>query len=209
MNQEFTRDSLQTALQAIGQAPLPQEQARCLEDYLDLLMRWNLKVNLTSVRDRQGMIQRHLLEAIHFARLMPSEVRTMLDYGSGGGVPGIPCAVCCPAVLVTMAESQGRKAGFLREAVRSLGLSAAVYYGRVEAMDPDAVFDMVALRAVDSMQEACTSAQLRIKAGGWVGILTTRAKSTNLMADLEGLAWRDPENSPGSEQRVLLFGQKL
>ncbi len=90
--------------------------------YLDLLLRWNRRINLTAIRDEEGILSRHFVECIAAAYALPEGVRTLLDFGSGAGFPGIPIALCRPEIEVTLAESQGKKAAFLREVVRELGL---------------------------------------------------------------------------------------
>jgi 16S rRNA (guanine527-N7)-methyltransferase len=179
------------------------------ETYLALLLRWNARVNLTSIRDEEGILRRHFVESITCARLLPSGIETLLDYGSGGGFPGIPCAILLPHVQVTLAESQNKKAAFLREAVRNLGLEARVHGGRVSTMDASLVFDAVTLRAVDKMQQACAEAAGRVKRGGWLAILATWDSLGALVQDLQGIAWRPSESLPGTDQEVLLLGRRL
>ena len=105
------------------------------EDYLSLFVRWNARVNLTSIRDEEGILSRHFVESIACARALPAGISTLLDFGSGGGFPGIPIALCRPEIAVTLAESQGKKAAFLQEAVRVLGISAKVHAQRAETAD--------------------------------------------------------------------------
>ena len=94
-----------------------------LEVYLELLVRWNAKTNLTSVRDPEEMVRRHFGESLFAAQHLGDPLPpTLLDLGSGAGFPGIPIALAHPGVAVTLAESQGKKASFLREAVRTLSL---------------------------------------------------------------------------------------
>ena len=92
------------------------------EDYLSLILRWNARVNLTAIRDEEGILQRHFVESIACARALPADITTLLDFGSGAGFPGIPIALCRPEISVTLAESQGKRAAFLHEAVRVLGI---------------------------------------------------------------------------------------
>ena len=202
-------DRLQRMLAELGQAPLLADQATRLAEYLALLMRWNEKTNLTAIRDEDGILRRHFLESILCARRLPAGIRTLLDYGSGAGLPGIPCAICLPGLQVTLAESQGKKAGFLREAVRGLSLTSTVWHGRVEAMDPAVRFDGVTLRAVDRMTDACEHGLERVKAGGWLAVLSTAEGLEEIVARLPGIAWRAQEPLAGSRQEVLLLGRKL
>ena len=112
----------------------------------------------------------------------------MLDFGSGAGFPGIPIAICRPEITVTLAESQGKKAAFLREAVRTLGLKAEVWADRVEAMPQERVFDAVILRAVDKMPAACRTGVQRLADGGWIGVFATRATEVALRT-IPGIQW--------------------
>lgn len=154
-----------------GLAPLPAGVAERFSAYYELLYRWNAKLNLTAIREREEILRRHFLECIFCAQILPSGIRILLDYGSGAGFPGIPIALCRPDVRVTVAESQGKKAGFLREAVRTLALEAEVYAGRVEEMAAGRSFDAVALRAVDKMQEAVREGSRRVADGGWLVLM--------------------------------------
>ncbi len=169
-----TRLSAERIAQAVEQAglnPLPASVAERFSQYYALLERWNSKLNLTAIRNPDVALRRQFVECIFCAQYLPPGIATLLDYGSGAGFPGIPIALCRPDVRVTLAESQRKKASFLREVVRSLGISGEVYTGRVEEMAPGRNFDAVALRAVDSMQEAISKAAIRVIPGGWLVLL--------------------------------------
>lgn len=175
--------------------------------YLALILRWNARTNLTAVRDAEGILSRHFVESIACARALPAGVTTLLDYGSGAGFPGIPVALCRPEIAVTLAESQGKKAAFLQEAVRTLGLAVRVHAGRADALR--AAFDLVVLRAVDRMGEAVGGAANLVAPGGWLALMTTTAD----LPELHGAAgpafsWSAPVPLPGSEERVLSLGVK-
>ena len=185
---------------------LEPPQAERFEQYLSLLLKWNARTNLTSVREPDAIARRHFAESIFAARRVPPEVKTLLDFGSGAGLPGIPIAICRPEITVTLAESQGKKAAFLREAVRTLGLKAEVWAGRVEAMPEERVFDAVTLRAVDKMPAAIRVAVGRLVAGGWIGVFATRATEEGVRA-VAGIQWGEAVAIPGAEQAVLVQGQ--
>ena len=144
-----------------------------LSDYLDLLLKWNVRTNLTSIRKPEEIVRRHFGESLFTARHLPA-CETLLDLGSGAGFPGIPIQLALPALQVTLAESQHKKAAFLREAVRVLGLSTVVWGDRVESLPADKLFDVVALRAVDNPPFALIQAGLRLRPGGLIAHLTSR-----------------------------------
>lgn len=131
-----------------------------LSIYLDLLVRWNERTNLTAVRSPEQMVRRHFGESLfagqHLGEPLPD---TLLDLGSGAGFPGMPIALLHPSIRVTLAESQNKKATFLREVVRTLGLSSVeVWAGRAEALPGSRVFHTVTMRAVDNMAAAMEAA---------------------------------------------------
>ncbi len=177
------------------------------ETYLSLLLRWNARTNLTAVRDEEGVLWRHFVESIACAQALPAGIRTLLDFGSGAGFPGIPIALCHPEIAVTLAESQGKKAAFLHEAIRALGLPAKVHSGRAETLHAE--FDCVTLRAVDRMPQAVRAAVRLIAPEGWLAVLTSGAA----LASLQGaagthLAWKMESRLPGSDNRLIAMGQK-
>jgi 16S rRNA (guanine527-N7)-methyltransferase len=200
---------LERVLAEQGQAPLTPEQLAAFEKYLELLLRWNARVNLSAIRDEDGILRRHFAESIACARKLPAGLGTLLDFGSGAGLPGIPCGICRPELRVTLAESQGKKAAFLGEVLRTLGLAGEIWGARVETMEPGCVFDAVTLRAVDRMGEATQLALGRVREGGWLCLMTTLREVGGLAGSLAGVAWRAPEALAGTEQQVLLMGRKL
>jgi 16S rRNA (guanine527-N7)-methyltransferase len=192
-----------TAVERAGMPPLPSGVAEQFSAYFDLLQRWNSRLNLTAIRNPEEILQRHFLECIFCAQNLPAGINTLLDYGSGAGFPGIPIALCRPEIRVTLAESQGKKASFLREAVRTLGIETAVYSGRVEDLPRERIFDAVALRAVDRMTEAIKEAVLLARELGWLIVLTSR-DSLEIPAGFMVFE----KSVPNSENGVLLLAQK-
>jgi 16S rRNA (guanine527-N7)-methyltransferase len=126
-----------------------------LLQYLALLDRWNHTYNLTAIRDPREMVTRHLLDSLAMHAFVSDG--TLADLGTGPGLPGIPLAIAKPGLLVTLVESNGKKARFLREAVRTLGLSnARVAESRAEAVDVQvhnggAAYDALTARALDTL----------------------------------------------------------
>lgn len=191
-----------------GQAELPPEPAARFEAYLHLLLRWNARTNLTSIREEDGVLRRHFVESIACARALPAGTRTLLDFGSGAGFPGIPMALCRSEIAVTLAESQGKKAAFLREAIRTLNIpTATVHAARAEILA--GTFDCVTLRAVDRMDVAIQAACSLVPEGGWLAPLTTRAESVAIQA-LAGSAfqWEAAIPLPAGNDRILLLGRR-
>ncbi len=198
--------SAERIAQAVEQAGLSALEAGVAEKfshYYALLQLWNSKLNLTAIREPEEALHRHFVECIFCAQHLPPMIETLLDYGSGAGFPGIPIALCRSEIRVTLAESQGKKASFLREAVRSLGVNAEIYAGRVEDLPVNRNFDAVSLRAVDKMQTAIKDAAERVMPGGWL-VLMASAGSVELPADF--VAKDLP--IPGSLSGVVILATK-
>jgi len=198
---------LNTLLAEAGLEPLDAALAGRFEDYLSLILRWNTRVNLTAIRDEEGILRRHFVESIACARALPGGISTLLDFGSGAGFPGIPTALCRPEIAVTLAESQGKKAAFLSEAVRVLGVAAKVHLGRAEALCEE--FDCVTLRAVDRMERAVQAAARLVRRGGWLTLMTTGKELDALKAAAGAeYSWAEVVQLPGGEERVLALGER-
>jgi 16S rRNA (guanine527-N7)-methyltransferase len=141
--------------------PIPPEILPKLSLYLDLLLKWNARTNLTAIRDPEEIVPRHFGESL-FAAQHIGPCDTLLDLGSGAGFPGLPIAVLHPEIRVTLAESQNKKSTFLREAVRTLSLqNTEIWPARVESMPPARQFHTVTMRAVDNMTAAIAAAAPR------------------------------------------------
>jgi 16S rRNA (guanine527-N7)-methyltransferase len=204
---ESTSYKIGEGLSSAGLPQLATEQFAKFAAYFALILRWNARTNLTAVREENAIIERHFLECIACARALPQGIATLLDFGSGAGLPGIPIAICRPAISVTLAESQGKKAAFLRETVRVLEIPAKVHSGRAEEIQVE--FDCVTLRAVDKMQTAISAASKLIRRGGWLASMTTNQEFVKVKAAAGGeFAWREPTDLPGGESRVLALGMK-
>ncbi|MEO6102021.1 MAG: 16S rRNA (guanine(527)-N(7))-methyltransferase RsmG [Pseudoxanthomonas sp.] len=118
--------------------------------YLALLDRWNRTYNLTAIRNPREMVTRHLLDSLAMhARV---EDGSLADLGAGPGLPGIPLAIARPGLRVTLVESNGKKARFLREVVRTLALgNARVAESRAESLAEPGAYDAITARALDTL----------------------------------------------------------
>jgi len=186
-------------------AQLDPATALRFEAYLALLLKWNARINLTAVREPDAILRRHFAESIFAAGHVPAHAKTLLDFGSGAGLPGIPIALCRPNLAVTLAESQHKKAAFLREAVRALELRVEVWDRRVEALPAHRVFDCVTLRAVEKMAGACHAAIPRLAPGGTLLVFATPKTDAALEA-LPGIRWQPPAPMPLADEAFLKLG---
>ena len=163
----------------LGATLIPETLYPHLSTYLDLLLKWNARTNLTAIRDPQEIVQRHfgesLFTGLHLGPLLaPNAI--LLDLGSGAGFPGLPIQLLYPHLRITLAESQNKKSTFLREVVRTLNLPTAVHAARAESLTSQ--FDAITLRAVDNMANALAAATPRLALNGTLAVLTTEPSLT-------------------------------
>ena len=138
---------LESGLAALG---LPVTLAPRLLDYLALLDRWNHAYNLTAIRDPRDMLGKHLLDSLAMHPFVGDH--RLADLGTGPGLPGIPLAIALPGLSVALVESNGKKARFLREALRVLELgNARVLESRAEAVAEPGAFQLITARALDRL----------------------------------------------------------
>lgn len=143
---------LQQGVEALALS-LSEFQLQQMEDYLQLLSKWNQTYNLTAVRDSDRMISYHLLDSLSIVPHL-SQVRRLLDVGSGGGMPGIPVAIARPEIQVVLIDSNHKKTAFLRQAILELKLpNVEVITSRVEHYHPDQLFDGIVSRAFADLDE--------------------------------------------------------
>jgi 16S rRNA (guanine527-N7)-methyltransferase len=149
---------------ALG-VPLAVAAREKLIDYLTLLSKWNRVYNLTAIREPERMLRQHLLDSL--AVLPHIEGNSIVDVGSGAGLPGIPLAIARPQFRVTLVESNHKKSAFLRQAVIELALpNVEVRDERAEAVEPRACYDVVIARAFSDLAELATLAGPLCRPGG-------------------------------------------
>jgi 16S rRNA (guanine527-N7)-methyltransferase len=170
-----------------------------LERYFLLLGRWNAKVNLTAFRLAPGgddeAIDRLLLEPLVAAKHLPAHATSLLDAGSGGGSPAIPLKLAVPSMRLRMVEAKTRKAVFLREAVRELGLKEAdVETARFEELLPRPEMhesaDVVSLRAVRVEPKVLITLQAFLKPAGLLFLFRGPAGGHLANAVTPPLVWK-------------------
>jgi 16S rRNA (guanine527-N7)-methyltransferase len=201
-------------LQPFLKAAPGAEQLNYISIYIDVLLRWNARINLTAVRDPEQIVTRHFGESLFAAeQLFPDGVSSgpsrVLDVGSGAGFPGLPIKLWIPSLQVTLIESRQKKVAFLREVIRQLTLTGIdVFAGRAEDHS-GSPGDVVTLRAIEHFESAAPIAASRVAPGGRLALLigkSQREVSEKLLSDF---AWQEPEEIPQSGQRILLIGRRI
>src|ERR1700687_4767865 len=196
-----------------GGETLPPRLLEALQHYLDLLLRWNARVNLTAVGDPEKIVTRHFGESLFAARILlrgreGAAASTLADVGSGAGFPGGPMEVVAPPLKLTLIEAHNKRAVFLREVVRSLGLDRAeVFCGRAEHWAQTA--DLVTLRAVEQFERALPVAAKLVAENGRLGLLIG-AGQVSTAQEVLGEQWRRWESTavPVSQARVVLLAKR-
>jgi 16S rRNA (guanine527-N7)-methyltransferase len=194
----------------VGPALLSVSQLEAIQAYLDLLLRWNAKLNLTAIRDPEEVVTRHFGECLFAAKqLFPagdSRV-TAIDIGSGAGFPGLPLKLWSPSLNLTLIESNQRKATFLREVARTLHLnSVSVLAERAESVSLNA--DLVTFRAVERFERILPIAFSLVRSQGRIAILVGSEQVGLAQSTLSGMVWKTPVPIPLSKSRTLLFGNR-
>jgi 16S rRNA (guanine527-N7)-methyltransferase len=209
---------------------LTGRQLTQVSTYLDLLLKWNARINLTSVRQPEEIVTRHFGESFFTARrlfhspvVIPSErdqallggtkereprdpgFLNLIDVGSGAGFPGLPIKIYAPALPVTLVESNQKKATFLREVIRALTFTNVdVFSGRAEDFPGAAA--IVTLRAVEKPERALPAAARLVAPGGRLALLLGASQAGDTQGLLPGFSWAVPVTLPGSSHRILLIG---
>ena len=164
---------LQQGLQALG-VELPLAAQHKLLDYAALLNKWNRTYNLTALRDPALAVSYHLLDSLAVLPPMQAEcdLDSLLDVGSGGGMPGIPLAIARPEMRVTLLDSNSKKTAFLQQAVIELGLkNVTVHTGRVEDFRPPAPFAAIVSRAFAELADFVNLTRHLLAPGGcWLAM---------------------------------------
>ncbi len=192
----------------LGEEKLAETQLSFISTYMNVLLKWNVRMNLTAVRSPEEIVQRHFGESLFAARhLVPKDSTiSVADVGSGAGFPGIPMKIYAPGLHSTLIESHGKKATFLREVCRTMILTDInVFSGRAEDWKQTA--ELVTLRAVEKFERVLPLAESLVAPDGRLALLVGVSQRINVeMAD-RGY-WSDSLVIPNSRQRVLKIWQK-
>ncbi|MGC1448535.1 MAG: 16S rRNA (guanine(527)-N(7))-methyltransferase RsmG [Candidatus Sulfotelmatobacter sp.] len=220
---------------ALGQKPavLSPAQLHSISTYIDILIRWNVRINLTAIRDPEEIVTRHFGESLFAARYLfpipapvgtaaracPEQSRrgcsaerssaalTAADVGSGAGFPGLPLKLWAPHLSLTLIESNHKKATFLREVIRALTLTDInIQIARAGTITQ--TFDVVTLRAVEHFEAILPTAANLVAPAGCLALLISSAQQAQALSSLPHLAWCNPVPVPQSRSRILLLAHR-
>lgn len=199
----------------LGDHALSTHQLHQVSAYLDRLLRWNARMNLTAVRDPDQIITRHFGESFFAAaqvlgREYPAG-KSAIDIGSGAGFPGLPIKIFAPSLRMRLIEAKHRKAIFLREVIRDLHLQdCEVLAQRAEvlAQQEPASADLVTLRAVERFSDVLPTAARITSKGGTIALLIGREQAHTVATTLPAFEWQPEIQVPLSASRVILIGRR-
>jgi len=185
------------------------EQILQIQQYMKILLAWNDKVNLTAIRDPLEILHRHFCESMFAGISVPIEHGRLADAGTGAGFPGLPLKILHPGLQVFLIESNLKKATFLAEVIRELGLKdAQVLVSRYEELSEEiAPLDYVCARALGEYVKFLDWAHSDRLAAKEV-ILWIGANDLPEIQKIQTWAWRQPIPVPNSLRRILLVGTK-
>jgi len=189
--------------------PAYEDQILQIQQYIKILLAWNEKIDLTAIRDPLEILYRHFCESMFAGISVPLEHGRLADVGSGGGFPGLPLKILRPGLHVFLVESNIKKATFLAEVIRELGLTdTQVLVSRYEELVEElAPLDYVCCRALGEFSfflawagsEAIAVKQVIL----WIG-----ARDLDQIRSIKGWDWREPIQVPHSLRRLLLVGTR-
>lgn len=214
---------------------LSTRQLEGISMYIDILLKWNARINLTAIRDPEEIVTRHFGESLFLGRhvlpqsaLAPTRV---VDLGSGAGFPGLPLKIWAPQIHLTLVESNQKKVAFLREVSRALTLTDInVYPGRAETLvispksespspsqpsdspitneeSPSPGPDLVTFRAVEKFDQILPVATALLSPFCRLAVLIGSAQLASL-SSLQNFSWQTTP-LPQSNSRLLVLGTKL
>jgi 16S rRNA (guanine527-N7)-methyltransferase len=189
---------------------LTAQQARSLLFYLDLLMRWNQRINLTAIRSPEECVTRHFGESLYLASCIPLSGR-LLDVGSGAGFPGLALKLVAPELPVTLLEPVAKKRAFLKETARACGFDRVEVRGErlrdFLRLLPSARFNLVTARAVGRLEELAKDSARCMAPGGRLCLWLAKRQAEALTGQRLGFAWDVPVDLPLGRERHILIGR--
>jgi 16S rRNA (guanine527-N7)-methyltransferase len=179
--------------------------------YLQLLLRWNQKINLTAIRDPEECVTRHFGESLFLARHVQLHGE-LLDVGSGAGFPGLALKIVFPWISLTLLDPVAKKRAFLKEAARVCGFHQVAVRGeRLEDLartTPAPAFDFATMRAVGNLEALVPLAAHRLKPNGNLLLWLSHDQAAGLARIDCGLTWSDPLPIPLTRTGEIWRGAK-
>ncbi len=204
-------DTVRQLLEPFG-LTLSTQQTGQVVAYLELLLRWNEKINLTSIRDPADCVRRHFGESLYLGRCVELSGK-LLDIGSGAGFPGLCLKILFPELAVTLLDPVAKKRGFLKEAARVCGMGGVEVRRErleefVDAAGAAESYDSATARAVGNLPELILLASRCLKPGGQLFLWLSRRQAIDVGYDGSEMRKVKGLGVPGGAQGEIWWGEK-
>ncbi len=202
----LTNTQINEVLKPYGVLPAP-EIAAGIKNYIELLLKWNKSVSLTTVTKVDQILAFHFGESLFALPMLPVEKSRLADVGSGAGFPGIPLAMVRPSLDVTLIEPNAKKFAFLSEVIRQLSLpNVSAVRGRTDDLQSsNGRFEIVTARAVGQFSDLIGWTKDRITSGGKLILWVGDEDAKKIISD-KRFEWDSPVRIPGTDRRSILSG---
>jgi 16S rRNA (guanine527-N7)-methyltransferase len=209
MTMALTDRTIESSLRPYGVATTPALRDS-IRAYVELLLRWNQKIALTTITDPLEILRRHFGESLFAVNEVPIRHGRLADVGTGAGFPAIPISMAVPELECVLIESNQKKAAFLAEVIRTLNLKRIqIFRGRMESYAVSTQnFDFTVSRALGMHQTFLEWSAHHLKPDGtviyWIG-----DEDGARIAKGAGWTWRALSKIPDSQNRSLLIGSEI
>lgn len=210
----FDPTEIQQNSEAVLGLDLTFDQANQLAKYVNLLLKWNSSYNLTSIDQPSEVMTLHLMDSLSLVKnldAVPTDIKRVLDVGSGGGLPAIPLAVMRPELSVSMVDAVQKKIIFLRQCIAVCRLpNAKAFHARIEKLDEEP-FDVITSRAFASLSDMVSLTRNLLKPTGYWLAMKGRYPEDEIQAlpdDIEVVKVLPVDIAQGKFERNLLILQK-
>ena len=203
--EEISNEDIDRALRSYGFRSTVDFCAR-VRRYVDLLLRWNRRVSLTTITDTSEILRFHFGESLFAIQVAEIAGGRLADVGSGAGFPGLPLAMAIPELEGVLLESNGKKAAFLAEARRELRIeNVTIHHGRTESLASSEKFDIIAGRAFGDYERLLSWSREHLDTAGRVVLWLGAAQAEEVQA-ISRWKWGERVQIPGTKGRFVLVG---
>jgi len=206
---EIDKRQICNALSPYAISPTDSQVAN-IQQYVNILLKWNRTMSLTSIEDPAEIVGRHFGESMYATKLLPVENCRLADVGTGAGFPGLALKILCPSIQLILIESNKKKCVFLSELIRTLELhDVEVRPERFEEIRPEAICaNIITSRAVGEFKQLLRWSKNALARRGHLMIWVGADDSTRISSN-PGWIWQPPAHIPDSQRRFILIGRPI